>query len=99
MISDLAGLVSWTVLSSGVSGESHRFHRDCEQNRNHRSWTPARGDDLTVSAAYLDKLNPEQRRAVEHGVSANMRRWARLSSSLLERARERPARSLTASRI
>ena len=29
-----------------------------------------RGDDLTVSAAYLDKLNPEQRCAVEHGVGA-----------------------------
>src|SRR5713226_9247858 len=26
------------------------------------------GDDSTVTAAYLAKLNPQQRRAVEHGV-------------------------------
>ncbi|WP_245297030.1 MULTISPECIES: ATP-dependent helicase [Rhodomicrobium] len=31
----------------------------------------SRGDRPLLAAAYLDKLNPEQRRAVEHGVSAD----------------------------
>src|SRR5450631_3088713 len=32
------------------------------------SSSPVRNDSLPMSVAYLDKLNPQQRRAVEHGV-------------------------------
>src|SRR5215470_1786243 len=30
------------------------------------------GDDSTVTAAYLTKLNPQQRRAVEHGIGISI---------------------------
>jgi len=44
-----------------------RLH--CEQNGK-RGWWSVRGktDSPQSMTAYLDKLNPEQRRAVEHGV-------------------------------
>jgi DNA helicase II / ATP-dependent DNA helicase PcrA len=34
-------------------------------------YSPPTGDDSTVTAAYLAKLNPQQRRAVEHGVGTS----------------------------
>ncbi len=45
------------------------FHH-CEQSENQGPSDSTLGDDLRVSAAaaYLENLNPEQRRAVEHGV-------------------------------
>jgi len=42
--------------------------RYCEQNRKQGSSPVTQGDDSSVAATYLDILNPQQRRAVEHGV-------------------------------
>jgi DNA helicase-2/ATP-dependent DNA helicase PcrA len=41
----------------------------CEQSENQGPFNPIRGNGLNMLAAagYLEKLNPEQRRAVEHG--------------------------------
>jgi DNA helicase-2/ATP-dependent DNA helicase PcrA len=42
--------------------------RPCEQNGKRRVFPAHARNDSTVPAAYLSSLNPEQRRAVEHGV-------------------------------
>ena len=44
----------------------------CEQDEKGVSWiTSLHTDSQPMSVAYLEKLNPEQRRAVEHGVREN----------------------------
>src|SRR6185312_17301380 len=59
-----------TLGCSGVSSAVSESCRDpCEQNEKDGSVRhPSHIDSWYMSVSYLDKLNPEQRRAVEHGV-------------------------------
>ncbi len=41
----------------------------CEQTENQRRSTLGKDSFVSAAASYLDNLNPEQRRAVEHGAA------------------------------
>src|ERR1700761_6538459 len=52
----------------------HARRSDCESGQNRRVFRRVGGRcvQTTAAATYLDTLNPEQRRAVEHGVTVDV---------------------------
>ena len=67
----------WPRVLAGRGFQSALRASPCEQNEKCGSLgRPAPSTDLQATPlAYLEKLNPEQRRAVEHGARENERRW------------------------